>query len=113
MTKEEKINQLKKITEEQFLYVKKALVIAKKGVSKYQAINLKRAFRVVAYACWVHSLEVEKHIILSQITDDHQPKFPLGGIVMERNQSEKIITSVKAKREQIIPKSLIRQIQGK
>lgn len=73
---------------EQMECAKEALIIAKKGASKYPAVTLKRCFRVMGWALKARQIQVQIELIMVQPIP---PDFDNGGVVLLGQESEAII----------------------
>ena len=61
----EKQKAIQELQNEQLLYLKKSLSIAKLQEAKRASTAINRAFKVVSYAMKVRELEIQKNIIAS------------------------------------------------
>lgn len=88
--------------EEQFLYLKKIRAISKLPKGKRLSTTTKRAFKVVNIVMILRSLEMQKHIIMSQPI---APKFKKGGVVVAGNyKGKEMVIIPNGKKISIIPK---------
>lgn len=106
MNIEEKRKRIKEICKEQMQYLKKIRTISKLPKGKRPSTGIKRIFRTVHYVMIIKSLEMQKHIIASQLTT---PKFEKGGNIAKEKEvaiygtGEEVIINKSGKKIGIIP----------
>lgn len=94
MDKEEKLQKIKSIHDEQKQYVRKSIAVAKLPEAKRAITSIKRAQKVVGYVLHIRSLEMQKQMIIATPVN---VGFVGGGMIVAEPQEREVVVDKNGK----------------